>query len=168
MTATTDKQRSGKQGKARSAHEKATIIVCARATSQTKAGKEFDVAARSIGRWEAQIAAGKLPKVADLVAAKEAEQARKHSDKLDAAYDRALTELESKLSGASVEELTEAVKVLADARLNRDVLLNEPVGYRPGASAAAPARQDPRGAGAPSAVARGAGAAGSGSPDPVH
>lgn len=122
MTSPTDRPPSTKQGKPRSSDEMATILVLARATSQAKAGAEFGVAAKTIGRWEAAIRVGKLAEVALLVREKEAAEARKRADRLDSAYETALTQLEAKLAGASVDQLISATKMLGELRITRDSL----------------------------------------------
>lgn len=163
----TDSKRHRKARKMRSEAELAPIIVFASLHGAKRAATEFDISERTITRKRGLIGKGKLPKLAELVLKADEENSRKHADKLDAAYDKALTELEAKLSGATVEELTEAVKVLADARLNRQVMLDEPVGYREAERATAAARQAPRGAGASTAVVGATGAAASDAA-PVH
>jgi hypothetical protein len=122
LTDQADKKRSGRQGKRRSLDEMATIVAAARATSRPRAATLFDVSTRTIDRWEAALTAGSEPELAALVAQLEATEARKRADKLDSAYDTALTTLEGKLREATVDQLISATKMLGELRITRDSL----------------------------------------------
>jgi transposase len=122
---TTDKTSAGRPRKRISVAEMAAIIAYADLHKDADAAKRFRVAAKTIQRYRKDIREGRAPELAELVAQAKAKAAAKHGDLLDEALELALKRITKLLPKASMKEALEAVQVLGDLKIQRDVFGNE-------------------------------------------
>jgi hypothetical protein len=110
----------------------AEILTFAAAQTPKAAAAKFSVSERSIWRWRAAMAAGKLPGVADLVSKLKADALEECKDELSDAYRTSLELLKNKMPAATYRELLDTVTAIGELKAFRDGIAGDERGPAPG------------------------------------
>lgn len=127
--------------------EAATILAYAKRHGAAKAAMQYGVSKRTIQRYRTRLKSGTDQDLADLVAQKEAEVARRNSDELSDTFHAVLREVRLRLKSMSHAEVTSALATVGELQV-AILVLNDgederaPIDWE-GPAAPAGARREP-------------------------
>ena len=98
----------------------AEILIFADKSTFEAAEEKYGVSARSIWRWKAQIAKGKMPHVAELVRELTVQTIERVKDLLEDVYEMSLQKMKDKMSDASYRDVLDTAVQLGGLKAFRD------------------------------------------------